>query len=42
MGVFSTEFCVRYEDVDIHNNLTPAGFVKYLLDAGSLHSDSCG
>lgn len=42
MAVFSTEFCVRYEDVDVHNNLTPAGFVKYLLDAGSLHSDSCG
>lgn len=42
MGFINIDVRVRYEDVDKNNHLTLKGFLKYLVDAASAHSDIAG
>lgn len=39
---FNTDFVIDYDYVDKTNKLTYKGFLKYLCDAGSRHSDEAG
>ena len=42
MGFVNIDLRVRYEDVDKNNHLTLRGFLKYLLEAATRHSDIAG
>lgn len=39
---FNTDFVIDYDCVDKNNKLTYKGFLKYLREAGSQHSDEAG
>lgn len=40
--ICKTDFTIDYEYVDKYNKLTYKGFLRYLLEAGSKHSDIAG
>lgn len=42
MGFVNIDLRVRYEDVDKNNHLTARGFLKYLLEAATRHSNMAG
>lgn len=42
MGIINMDISVRYEDVDKNNHLTLKGFLKYLMDCASIHSNIAG
>ena len=42
MGFVNIDIRVRYEDVDKNNYITLKGLLKYMLDAGTRHSNMAG
>ena len=42
MGYFHYDIKVRFSEVGINNHLTPRGFMKYMQEAASMHSESLG